>query len=185
MAISLLQATVSFLVVWAHKTLRVLMRGLCVNGRKLYGQAALCACFCVASGHAASVTINGPASLQADLISVATNTYTATITPSSFFSGSYTVNLISKKPAPPVIACPPSTACELDKDLALVVAASSWSYVNGFANGQDYQRNGDLEIAGVAYSACASTDTCTAGAIRISNKIYQQGVDTPTVINVP
>lgn len=185
MGISFVQTSVSFLAVWTQKAVRMLVRSICFNGWGTFAKAAFCACFCVASGYTTSVTINGPTALQADIINLATTTYNATVTPSTFFSGSYTINLISKKLSPPVIACPPSTACELDKDLALVVAASSWSYVNGFANGQDYQRNGDLAIAGVEYSACASTDTCTAGTARIANRIYQQGVDTPTVINAP
>lgn len=181
MGIYIVQRSVSFLGFWYGQIIGLFMRKARLHGWRV---PAIATAFCALSyvAHGASVTVTGPADLRADVIAVATTTYNATITASSFFPGSYTVNLLSKKPA---VACEQAPVCDLDKDLALVVAASSWSYVNGFANGQDYQRNGDLVIGGTVYSACTSTDTCTSCAARISNAIYQQGVDTPTVISVP
>lgn len=152
--------------------------------RELYRYAAKTVgiAFCCASVQAASVTITGPSALQADAIALATTTYNATITASSFLPNSYTVNLVSKKPA---VVCQQAPVCDLDKDLALVVAASSWSYVNGFYDGLDDQRYADQIIAGNQYNSCVSTDTCHSGATRIFNEIERQGVSTVTVINVP
>lgn len=148
--------------------------------RKAVIASALCAIPYLVSG--ASVTINGPTALQTSLIADTTNLYNATITPSSFFPGSYTLNLLSKKP--PVI-CSSAPLCDLDKDIALMVANSTWNYVYGFGAGMDKERKTDLDIVSSNTAACSTNTVCSDRMTQTYLDIYQQNLSTPTVITVP
>lgn len=136
---------------------------------------------CLARAETASVTITGPAALQADIISVATNTYSATITPSTFFAGSYTVNLISKKPSVPV----GPSACTLDDSIKAIVEVTTKSYVYGYANGMQYERNTDLTTIGNMAVVCSTDTSCAQALGDASTAIFDQNFSTPTVIAVP
>lgn len=88
------------------------------------------------------LTPASPASLQADFIANATTQYNATLVASPYFPGTFTLNLISKK-----VVAPPTTQlpCDLDKNLALLVANSTKTYDYGFSAGMDSERYQDVQ----------------------------------------
>ena len=187
----MVQRGISFLARWSLRSDEVsLWSGRWrAKAKRIAKNAYWCAAtafLCVVRAQAASVTITGPANLQADIIAISTSTYIATITPSAFFAGSYTVNLVSKKPAvPPVCpACPPAI-CDLDKDIALMVQNSTYTYVYGFANGQAYERYTDLNTIWNLAVACSTNTACSQPLGEASRLIDMQNYAPPTVIDVP
>lgn len=89
------------------------------------------------------------------------------------------MNILSKKPAQP---SPGQAPCDLDNDIKLMVRASTWSYVYGFADGQAYERHEDLNTIGNMAISCSTTTTCSEGLSNASTQIYQQNFADPTVI---
>lgn len=147
--------------------------------------------FLSATSHAAVSISFQTVALQSDLVTMVTSYYVATVTPSPYFSNTYIINVTGKKSVQPSGPQP----CELDKDILLMVRASTWSYVYGHASGQEYERASNVGTIAVAASNCnvasyfgASTktwsvSTCTEALSNVSSSIYQQSFSSPTQIN--
>lgn len=127
----------------------------------------------------AAVNVYAPnAQVQEEFIASATAQWNVSLLPSAYFPGTFTMNIQSKKVLPPS----GQAACDLDKDISLMVAASTWTYVYGFANGQQYERGRDLNTIGNMAVTCSTETTCSEGLGNASSTIYQQNFADPTVI---
>lgn len=138
-----------------------------------------------------------PASMQKDFIANATNQYLATITPSLFFSNTYSLVIKGLNPAytPPI---PSTSTINWQTVIDNFVAQSTTTYLYGWANGQHYERFHDIGTLGYYIVNCStptafslvqsSTSTWNLGTCldslgTLNSAIYQQEFSTPTVIN--
>lgn len=138
-----------------------------------------------------------PVSIQADFIANATTYFNATLVPSSFFPGTYTLTVLGKNP-PVQCGGTVTLPCDLDKDVASMVAVSTYSYIYGFRDGQEYERNHDLGTIGSFTMNCSSPTafslaqmapagwslgTCIDTLGTVSSTIYNQYYSSPTIVN--
>lgn len=122
--------------------------------------------------------------LQADFIAMATSHYQVSVTTNPY----YNLTIKGKKPN----VCGPQP-CELDKDIALMVRTATCTYVYGWANGIEYEREKNLvsisnflhNCTSGAYFGVSSTTwnpaTCNVALGKVSTFIYEQSFDSPTV----
>lgn len=83
------------------------------------------------------INTSAPPTLQADFIAAVTSQYNATVVKSPYFANTYSITINSKKVPSP---CTGTAPCNLDKNVALMVANSTKTYEYGFANGMDEER---------------------------------------------
>lgn len=124
-----------------------------LNWKVIVGVLVLCSG--IASGAVNVYLAPGvPASLQADFIANATTYFNGQLVANQYVPGSYNLTITGKKAAPP----PPPTQCpsDFDRDLALMVSASTWTYVYGFANGASDERFRDMTTVSNYLVQCSS-----------------------------
>lgn len=117
--------------------------------------------------------------LQNDFIANATNQYNATIVPSPYFPGTYSLAISGKKDVSA------STTCVSVQDFQALVSTltvvSKGNYVYCFATGMEYERNADLRILSRYSVDCSTATTCSEAVNNAYNTIYQQFFSTPTL----
>lgn len=146
----------------------------------------------VAWGANYTVNVYSPTpDLQKQFIADTTNQYQATVATSPYFANTYTLTLSSRN----ILSVPSKVLLDtatfsgwMDK----AVLVSSQSYVNGWANGANYERYQELVMIGNIYNLCFSSSalqvpqfsssTCMLITTGISQAIYNMNFSTPTVV---
>jgi hypothetical protein len=189
------------MAVWGRSRLRVPLRSLQVSSWSICAVFALCSFTCLAMLSEAQATVNvyfstSTPSLQAEFIANATNQYDATLTPSPYFPGTYTITIKGKNPNynPPSPSTPTVNAAQL---LNALVQVSSTSYPYGWVDGQRYERYNDLQMLQSYVVQCSSPTsfslvqattttwnaaTCGDALWNLYYVIYQQNFAVPPVI---
>lgn len=204
------QKETGMVVHWLSRTISSVADGIRHKGvtmplRKiqllLAKEAALILLYSILCGSAQAVVnvylgSNVPSSMQADFIAATTTQYQTTLVPSTYFPGTYTLTILGKNPPPQcggVVVLP----CNLDQDVASIVAVTTQSYVYGFASGMNYQQHQDSIITEQFEVQCGTrsyfttstatwnSQTCLTALSDVDATIFQQSLSTPTVIPPP
>lgn len=141
--------------------------------------------------------------LQQDFIAMTTSQYLGTLTASPYFAGSYSLTLTGKTFTGIPGTCPPPAT--LDQQLAIatttLAALSTDYYLNGWANGMQYERYQNIQTMGY-FAQCSTsafvapagqststwkvpkidTTTCSFILGYVSNFVYQQNFSSPTIV---
>src|SRR5271165_2455218 len=139
------------------------------------------------------------AQLQAAFLVETTTQFSATVSSSPWFVNTFTINVASQNP---VTQCSTTTLvpCQLDQDVANMIAVSTNSYVYGWADGESSERYNDVLFISSFTTWCSSSSywypgvststvipqisstTCNAVLDFIGNFIYTQFFSSPTVV---
>lgn len=190
----LLPAAVSFLVFLGRERKRLFMRVIHVlqKSTKLWAYSAV-AILAVGEWANSAVNVYAPIELQTSFIADTTNQYEATLTPSPYFAGTYTLTLKSKKSyTPPDISSP-----------ILTGTAFRECFVHGYVFGMEDERKEDLRIVNslrnnlLSYGTCgtlttgttvphdAFLDGCYAGYNIVYSTITQRNGIEPQIVPTP
>lgn len=137
-----------------------------------------------------------PVELQTGLINGLTNQYLSSLTASTAFPGTYTLKVFGPNLAyqPPTVSTTVATLDSITKQLTKI---STWTYVYGWADGEDYQRQIDMGIISDYILNCStpsffgastttwSPGTCGTALMQPQLDIYNLQFSTPTLIPPP
>lgn len=140
-----------------------------------------------------AVNVSIPVSLQTEFIQNTTSQYFGILTKSQNFADTYSFSITGKKP---VVLPPPTTAipCTLDETVQKIVEITTNSYVYGYRDGEQDERDRDLSMIGGYIVRCSSptyfgvssstwnNGTCGTALMAPSQDIYQQNFSTPTIL---
>lgn len=195
-------------VLWPFKDKCLSLRNLRLYHRATKVAFACAAIACMAvlfstspAGGATAYTVNvqlstataNPQQFQANLIAALTNQYQSTVAVNPSFPGAYTLKVYGVNPAyqPPQIS---TTVATLDSIAKTLVEISTWTYVYGWVDGEDYARDVDIGRVSTYAIWCstpsvfhASTDTwnssvCITTLATVREDIRSIKVSTPTII---
>jgi hypothetical protein len=137
-----------------------------------------------------NISSGAPVGIERDLIASVTAQYQAKVVKNPYVSNTYAVTIYGLNPAFNPL---PTNAQLLDS----VVTVDSWTYVHGWANGEQYERHQDMSFVGYYDVHCSSptlfdllqaststwdVGTCEDALSTLNNRMYQLFFDTPTVI---
>lgn len=137
------------------------------------------------------LAVGAPAILQASLVADVTNQYEATI--GQGFFGDTKITISARKTLPP--QAPAQCPCDLDKNLALLVATSTTTFLYGYRDGEEDERKRNLGTVSFYAVNCssaplfgASTETWNTGVCGKAIwapywDIYWQSFSSPTIIS--
>lgn len=145
-----------------------------------------------------------PTSLQGDFIAMTTNQFLGALSQSPFQLNTYSLTITGKRPNPPMTTCPPPSS--IDTQLAIATATlaalSTDYYLNGWVNGQAYERYKNVSLLSGFAVSCATTSfpappgvatstwvvpkldstTCSFVMGYAANYVYSQNFSSPTIV---
>jgi hypothetical protein len=137
-----------------------------------------------------TISTGAPAGLEQQFLAATTAQFLGKVIKNPLASGTYSLILFGPNPA----YNPPPTNRDL---LNALVTVDSWTYVMGWSDGEQYERQQDMTFVGSYLMQCstptvfdltqASTgtwniSTCQDSLATINNSMYQLNFDTPTVV---
>lgn len=165
-------------------------------------QKAVIALSVLASQSAFAYTVaqpspTAPPGLEAEFIAATTTQFNATVVANPFFPGTYSITLNGLNPN----YNPPLTSTQLlqqiDLDAQYMADVDSYTYVDGWADGESYNQYQNAGIAQYFEVNCSTPSffnlvqtstttfdrsTCQDAMATVSASIYQELLSTPTVV---
>jgi hypothetical protein len=145
-----------------------------------------------------TVIISTNPTVEQQFLSALSAQFSVSISSNPYYANTYLVNLFGPNPnyvLPGQVL--PSVPCQLDKDVALMVGISSFTYPYGWAAGMYYERCQDLAILSNYFVNCSSMTTfqhvmgstgtwdlgtCDDVLLNADETIFQRNLSTPTLV---
>ena len=134
---------------------------------------------------------SAPAGVEAQFIAATTTQFNATVTTNPFFAGTFSVTLYGPNPSYNAPITNTQLLQQIDLDSQYMATVDSYTYANGWGNGESYQQYQDINIndgfivncdSPTAWNVAIDTTTCYAVLNAMQGSLYQESLSTPTVV---
>ena len=145
-----------------------------------------------------TIVVSTDAALERSFLAATTAQFNVSLSSNPFFPNTYQLTLYGSNPnyvLPGQVL--PSAPCQLDKDVALMVGISSFTYPYGWAAGMYYERCQDLGILSNYFVNCSTATvfqhvmgstatwdlgTCEDALYNVNEAIFERNLSTPVVL---